>query len=295
MIESIFSIEISKALETSTRQYLVGNLARPQELKHIPDADVEIGISRYESASAESPHYHDEATEFQYMISGWTRYKDLGTGQEFDFTVGDFYVIKPHTHYVQKSKQGTEILFIKVPSINDKRLLEVTPQIKSWMAEKLKTVRTDYFEDPDAPAANSIKPAAAVAVCDNDRLLMVQRADSGKWTLPGGTLDFGESLPHCAIREMQEETGLQVEITDVLGTYTNPEVKIEYSDGEVRQEFTVVFLGKTNSTEVNIDHESVNYAWISLSNVMSVDMADSQRRRIADLLHYLSTGEKRIS
>ncbi|MGO3457639.1 MAG: NUDIX hydrolase, partial [Corynebacterium casei] len=101
MIESIFSIEISKALEISTRQYLVGNLARPQELKHIPDADVEIGISRYESASAESPHYHDEATEFQYMISGWTRYKDLGTGQEFDFTAGDFYVIKPHTHYVQ--------------------------------------------------------------------------------------------------------------------------------------------------------------------------------------------------
>ena len=295
MIESISNAEINKALEGTTRQYLVGNLARPQALEYFPNVDLEIGITRYESESVEPPHFHDEATEFQYMISGWTRYRDLDTGKEFDFKAGDFFVIKPDTKYVQKSKRGTEILFIKLPSINDKHLIEISPQIEIWMKEQLKTLRRDYFEDPKAPEANSIRPAAAVAVCEDDRLLMVQRADSGNWTLPGGTLDFGESLPNCAVREMQEETGLQVEITDVLGTYTNPEVKIEYSDGEVRQECTVVFLGKSANTNVEIDHESISYAWVPFSELMSTGMADSQRRRISDLLHFFSTGEKRIS
>lgn len=66
-------------------------------------------------------------------------------------------------------------------------------------------------------------------------------------------------------------------------------------DGEVRQEFTVVFLGKSADSNVEIDHESISYAWVPFSELMSTGMADSQRRRISDLLHFFSTGEKRIS
>ena len=100
-----------------------------------------------------------------------------------------------------------------------------------------------------------------------------------------------ESMAH----QSSYRDGLQVEITDVLGTYTNPEVKIEYSDGEVWQECTVVFLGKSADSNVEIDHESISYAWVPFSELMSTGMADSQRRRISDLLHFFSTGEKRIS
>lgn len=171
----------------------------------------------------------------------------------------------------------------------------MTPQVAAWMKEYLETQRTDYYEDPNAPTANSIKPAAAVAVCSEDRVLMVQRADNGKWTLPGGTLEIGESLPQCAARELREETNLRVDIVDVIGTYTDPEIKIEYSDGEVRQEFTIVFLGRTQDTRVQIDDESVDYSWIPLSELGSIDMASSQRKRISDLLRYLDTGQKRFT
>ena len=96
--------------------------------------------------------------------------------------------------------------------------------------------RRDYFYDPEAPKPNSIRPAAAVALFDSGgNILLLRRKDNDKWTMPGGTLDFGESLTGCAMREIREETGLQIRITGLIGTYTDPNILIGYSDGEVRQ------------------------------------------------------------
>ena len=58
--------------------------------------------------------------------------------------------------------------------------------------------RRDYFYDPEAPKPNSIRPATAVALFNsNGELLLLHRKDNDKWTMPGGTLDFGESLTHA--------------------------------------------------------------------------------------------------
>jgi ADP-ribose pyrophosphatase YjhB (NUDIX family) len=84
--------------------------------------------------------------------------------------------------------------------------------------------RRDYFYDPEAPKPNSIRPAAAVALLDSGgHILLLRRKDNDKWTLPG-TLDFGESLTDYAIREVREETGLQIRITGLIGTYTDPHI-----------------------------------------------------------------------
>ncbi len=58
--------------------------------------------------------------------------------------------------------------------------------------------RRDYFYDLEAPKPNSIRPATAVALFNsNGELLLFHRKDNDKWTMPGGTLDFGESLTHA--------------------------------------------------------------------------------------------------
>jgi 8-oxo-dGTP diphosphatase len=114
--------------------------------------------------------------------------------------------------------------------------------------------RRDYFYDPEAPKPNSIRLAAAVALFNSSgNILLLRRKDNDKWTMPGGTLDFGESLTHCAIREVREETGLQIQITGLIGTYTDPHILIAYSDGEVRQEFTFVYAAEIESGGLKID------------------------------------------
>ena len=294
-IIKINNADIVNALKKTTRQYFVGNLSRPQEGIFIKDDRLEIGISSYPAFQSEPTHRHTIATEYQYMVSGWTEYMDVDSSEVFEFKSGDFYAIEPGTAYSQRVKGGTNILFIKVPSVNDKQLVEISDEQLRWLQEKMRTVRTDYYYRDDAPAANSIRPAAAVAILNSKReILMLNRKDNKKWTLPGGTLEFGESMTECALREVREESGLNVIIKDIIGTYTDPNIRVAYSDGEVRQEFTIVYYGEALNYDVSIDDESSQYQWVPLDEVIGLPLADSQKRRIEDVLSYLETGSRRM-
>lgn len=286
--------EIERVLENVSRQYLAGNLKRPQELDFVKDTKLEIGITDYDEYTTEPVHYHTEAVEYQYMLSGWTKYMDAETGIEYEFKKGDFYCIEKNTIYAQKSKKGTRILFIKVPSINDKQVIATDEKIQSWYALGLKTIRKDYSHELDMPEANSMRPAAAVAIINDNKILMLERKDNGKWTLPGGTMELNESLVGCAVREVREETGLDIRVLDVIGTYTDPDVRIEYSDGEVRREFTIVYYGTATNSDVVIDDESCAYAWVPIENIMEYPMAASQKKRIKDVLDFCEKGVKRM-
>jgi ADP-ribose pyrophosphatase YjhB (NUDIX family) len=93
--------------------------------------------------------------------------------------------------------------------------------------------RIDYFNDPDAPAANSIVPSVT-AVIRNDlgELLLVHKTDNDLWALPGGGVDPGESVTMAVVREVKEETGIDVVVDDLVGVYTNPRHVMAYDDGE---------------------------------------------------------------
>jgi 8-oxo-dGTP diphosphatase len=138
-ISKISGQEIDQALQGVTRQYLVGDLQKPQTLKHVPSSLVEIGITRYENeGKIEAPHRHKQAFEFQYVTAGLTAYLDLSTTEEHVFRQGDFYAIEPGVTYAQKSAPGTEILFIKVPPGNDKVSVDTTPEVEAWFWETIK-------------------------------------------------------------------------------------------------------------------------------------------------------------
>lgn len=293
MITTVKNADIAEALKETTRLYLVGDLARPQDFPFLRDERLEIGISNYPDFQSEPTHVHDVATEFQYVICGWTEYMDVETGAVYEFKKGDVYIIHPGTAYAQRVKAGTRILFVKVPSINDKHLVEIHGEQLEWLQEKMRTVRTDYYHQDDAPEANSIRPAAAVAILNQrGELLMLHRRDNKKWTMPGGTLEFGESMTACALREVREESGLDVKLEGIIGTYTDPGIRVAYSDGEVRQEFSIVYYGTASNYDVTLDEESSQYRWVPLESVLELPLADSQRRRLVDVLEYLKSGKQ---
>ena len=63
----------------------------------------------------------------------------------------------------------------------------------------------------------------AVAILDDNRILLIKREDFEVWALPGGGVDAGESLAQAAVREAREETGLEVSLTCLVGVYSRPD------------------------------------------------------------------------
>jgi ADP-ribose pyrophosphatase YjhB (NUDIX family) len=146
--------------------------------------------------------------------------------------------------------------------------------------------RVDYFNDPNAPKANSLRPAVSAFVQDkNGRILMIKRTDNSKYAIPGGQQEIGETLVQATVREVKEETGIDVSVIEVVGLYSNPDHVIEYDDGEIRQEFSICFRAEPVGGEPQTSHESTEVSWISPTEIDGLDVHPSIRLRIDHALN----------
>jgi 8-oxo-dGTP pyrophosphatase MutT (NUDIX family) len=131
--------------------------------------------------------------------------------------------------------------------------------------ERKMSHRTDYFHDPHAPHPNRIVPAAsALLKNEQGQILLERRRDNTLWGLPGGAMELGESSGQTIIREVKEETGLEIIPNAIVGIYSNPNHSIAYSDGEVRQQFSICFACTIVGGELRVSevehlamHESI--------------------------------------
>ncbi|MFF9847999.1 NUDIX hydrolase [Streptomyces litmocidini] len=141
--------------------------------------------------------------------------------------------------------------------------------------------RIDHFNDPNAPKANSIVPSVtAVARNEAGAVLLIHKTDNGLWALPGGGVDVGESVAEAAVRETKEETGFDVEVTGLVGIYTNPAHVIAYDDGEVRQQFSICFTVKIIGGDLRTSSESKEVAFVSPERLDELNIHPSMRLRI---------------
>jgi 8-oxo-dGTP diphosphatase len=70
---------------------------------------------------------------------------------------------------------------------------------------------------------------SAVARTNDGRVLLIRRADSGEWGLPGGTVEWGETLRIALERELEEEAGVEhLELVRVLGAWSKPERDVRF-------------------------------------------------------------------
>lgn len=90
---------------------------------------------------------------------------------------------------------------------------------------------------------NKINPGLAVDVVvqAGDKIVLIRRKNSpfkGMWALPGGFVEYGEKVENAAVREIQEETGLKIQLKSLLGVYSDPKRDPR------RHVVSVVFTGK---------------------------------------------------
>ena len=111
--------------------------------------------------------------------------------------------------------------------------------------------------------------AAAIIVNENGQILLQSRADNDKWGLPGGCQELGERFEETIIREIKEETNLDVieddlELIDVVSGYSR---KNAYPNGDVVINNTVLYCVKKYSGELKWDEESKTMKFFDLDNL----------------------------
>ncbi|MFN2299076.1 MAG: NUDIX domain-containing protein [Anaerolineales bacterium] len=154
---------------------------------------------------------------------------------------------------------------------------ESFPDTLPWYALAL-THRGDpepYFDPPEASApagqavwsflrsrvgpAPLVLPGASALIRDeHGRILLVRRADSGLWALPGGLLELGESLAGTAIRETEEETGLRVEPVRIRGAFGGR--RTVFPAGDILYPIAAYFSCEVRSGSLRPDGKEIDRA-----------------------------------
>ena len=86
---------------------------------------------------------------------------------------------------------------------------------------------------------------------DRGRVLLQKRSDSGKWGFPGGAIELGETPEEAAIREVKEETGLDVQVETLIGIYTDSDIK--YPNGDEAHSICIAYRLKAVSGQLACD------------------------------------------
>lgn len=114
------------------------------------------------------------------------------------------------------------------------------------------------------------KLAVDVLVEENGKILLIKRnfdPFKGKWALPGGFIEYKETVEQAAVREVKEETGIDVELEGLLGVYSDPE---RDPRGHV---ISIVFFGAKKGGKEKAGKEVQDTLWALPEKTDGIDFA----------------------
>jgi ADP-ribose pyrophosphatase YjhB (NUDIX family) len=118
--------------------------------------------------------------------------------------------------------------------------------------------------------------AVNVAVIQDGKILLTQREDFETWILPSGGVEEGESIAQAALRETKEETGLDVELTRLVGVYSRLS---NMSPG-----YMVLFAAQPIGGEIKCQPgETIAFEWFAFDKIPS-PLSAGHKRRIEDAI-----------
>jgi ADP-ribose pyrophosphatase YjhB (NUDIX family) len=125
--------------------------------------------------------------------------------------------------------------------------------------------------------------ACSAAIRDSEqRILLTKRTDNRQWCLPGGHLEAGESVTEGVVREVKEETGLDIEVLRLTGVYSSPHRVLEYTNGARFQIVALNFEARVRGGALAISDETCEFMWCSGRDIEALDIVVSHVERILD-------------
>jgi ADP-ribose pyrophosphatase YjhB (NUDIX family) len=125
-------------------------------------------------------------------------------------------------------------------------------------------------EYPDYP-----RVGVGAVILDGDRVLLIQRGGAtlpGKWSIPGGLVELGETTREAVCREIGEECGLEIELVDVCGVLDRV---VRDTEGRVRYHWALVdFLAVARGGTLCAGDDAADARWVALDEVTSYDTTD---------------------
>lgn len=125
--------------------------------------------------------------------------------------------------------------------------------------------------------------SCTVAVFLRGELLLTRRSDNGKWCMPGGGVEPGESLSEAGEREVLEESGLIVKAIRLIGAYSSPHMIVEYPDGNRWHLFDFVLAAEVIGGAFRDNPETSAARFFDMSDALKLDLMEHDRERMADV------------
>jgi len=124
-------------------------------------------------------------------------------------------------------------------------------------------------------------PTAAVDVIieNKGKILLTKRAVPpflGKWVLPGGKVDYGETVERAAVREAKEETGLKIRLKEILGVYSDPKRDPR------RHTVSTAFLAEVAGGELKTNFEASEFLWASAREALKKELGFDHKKILRD-------------
>jgi ADP-ribose pyrophosphatase YjhB (NUDIX family) len=117
-----------------------------------------------------------------------------------------------------------------------------------------------------------------------EKVLLTRRTDNGRWCVPGGGLEAGESVEEACLREVWEETGLRARVTRLIGVYSDPDQLVIYSDGNKAFFVVLSFEVEVIGGELGLSDETTEAGYFSLAEMDSMPMHGRHKHRVMDAL-----------
>jgi ADP-ribose pyrophosphatase YjhB (NUDIX family) len=126
-----------------------------------------------------------------------------------------------------------------------------------------------------------VVPTAGAFVSDDEGRILLGRKSEGWWTNPGGVMEPFEAPADCAVRETFEETGLEIELTGLIGVFAGPDLRVTYENGDEAALVSTLFRARAIGGTLRPDGEEIVEArFLTREEIDAIELRPWGRRLI---------------